>query len=328
MSDTIQINSLTRLLVIILNYRTAQLTIDCLQSLVHEVHALPGTQVVVTDNDSQDGSVEQIKAAILGNGWEDWVALQPLPFNGGFAMGNNAAIRIALQMPQPPDYFLLLNPDTLVHPGALTELVGFMNKHPEAGLVGSRLENPDGSPQHSAFRFPSILSELDYGLRLRLASQLLKRWEVAPPISEKVCKTDWLSGASLMVRHEVFRSVGLLDEQYFMYYEELDFCLQAHKLGWHCWYVPQSRVIHLVGQSSGVNNSAKRRPQYWFNSRRRYFLKNHGWVYASIVDATWLISFIVRRLRQIIQRQPNTEPPFLLTDFWANSIFLKGRQLE
>ena len=113
-----------------------------------------------------------------------------------------------------------------------------------------------------------------------------------------------------------------------MYYEELDFCLQAHKLGWHCWYVPQSRVIHLVGQSSGVNNSAKRRPQYWFDSRRRYFLKNHGWVYASIVDATWLISFIVRRLRQIIQRQPNTEPPFLLTDFWANSIFLKGRQLE
>jgi N-acetylglucosaminyl-diphospho-decaprenol L-rhamnosyltransferase len=328
MSNTIQINTPTRLLVVILNYRTAQLTIDCLQSLVQEVNALPGTQVVVTDNDSQDGSVEQIKTAILSNGWEYWVSLQPLPSNGGFAMGNNAAIRMALQTPHPPDYFLLLNPDTLVHPGALSELVGFMDKHPEAGLVGSRLENPDGSPQHSAFRFPSIWSELDQGLRLRLASQILKRWEIAPPISEKICKTDWLSGASLMVRHEVFASVGLLDEQYFMYYEELDFCLQAHKLGWQCWYVPQSRVIHLVGQSSGVNNSAKRRPQYWFNSRRRYFLKNHGWVYASIVDATWLVSFVIRRLRQMIQRQPNTEPPFLLTDFWANSIFLKGRQLK
>ena len=328
MSNTIQINTPTRLLVVILNYRTAQLTIDCLQSLVQEVNALPGTQVVVTDNNSQDGSVEQIKTAILSNGWEDWVSLQPLPSNGGFAMGNNAAIRMALQIPQTPDYFLLLNPDTLVHSGALSELVGFMDKHPEAGLVGSRLENPDGSPQHSAFRFPSIWSELDQGLRLRLASQILKRWEIAPPISEKICKTDWLSGASLMVRHEVFTSVGLLDEQYFMYYEELDFCLQAHKLGWQCWYVPQSRVIHLVGQSSGVNNSAKRRPQYWFNSRRRYFLKNHGWVYASIVDATWLVSFIIRRLRQVIQRQPNTEPPFLLTDFWANSIFLKGRQLK
>lgn len=328
MSDTLPIQDMTHLLVVILNYRTAQLTIDCLESLGPEVRALPGTQVIVTDNSSQDGSVEQIGAAIQAARWEDWVSLQPLPSNGGFAMGNNAAIRLALQSPNPPAYFLLLNPDTIVHPGALSELVQFMDHHPKAGIVGSRLENPDGSPQHSAFRFPSIFSELDHGLRFGLATQLLKRWEVTPPISEEICQTDWLSGASILIRKEVFEAVGLLDEQYFMYYEELDFCLKAYKSGWYCWYVPQSRVIHLVGQSSGVNNSAKRRPQYWFESRRRYFLKNHGWVYTAIADATWLISFIIRRLRLIIQRQPDTEPPFLLTDFWTNSIFLKGRQLK
>ena len=276
----------------------------------------------MADNNSQDGSVDEIAAAIESAGWGAWVSLQPLSTNGGFAVGNNAAIRMALHTSPPPAYFLLLNPDTIVHPGALTELVSFMDTHPKAGIVGSRLENPDGSPQHSAFRFPSIFSELDYGLHIGVVTQLLKRWEVAPPISNEICQTDWLSGASMMIRHEVFAAVGLLDEHYFMYYEELDFCLQAHKAGWSCWYVPQSRVIHLVGQSSGFNTQ-KRRPQYWFDSRRRYFLKNHGWLYTAIADATWMTSFIVRRLRQILQRQPDTEPPYLLNDFWANSVFIK-----
>lgn len=328
MSDTFPIQDLTRLLVVILNYRTPQLTIDCLESLEPEVRSLPGTQVIVTDNNSQDGSVEQIGAAIHAANWENWASLQPLPTNGGFAMGNNAAIRVALQSPNPPAYFLLLNPDTIAHPGALRELVQFMDANPKAGIVGSRLENPDGSPQHSAFRFPSIFSEIEQGLRLRLATQLLKKWEVTPPISEQICQTDWLSGASLLIRKEVFEAVGLLDEKYFMYYEELDFCLQAYKSGWYCWYIPQSRVIHLVGQSSGINNTTKRRPQYWFESRQRYFLKNYGWIYTAIADGSWLVSFIVRKLRLIIQRQANNEPPFLLTDFWMNSIFLKGRELK
>ena len=327
MSNAHPTQDLTRLLVVILNYRTAQLTIDCLQSLVLEIQALPGAQIIVADNDSQDGSVEQIAAAIASEGWNKWVSLRPLSSNGGFAMGNNSVIRLAIQSPLPPKYFLLLNPDTVVHPGGLTELVTFMDQHPEAGIAGSRLENPDGSPQHSAFRFPSIFSELDYGLHIGIVTALLKKWEVAPPISEKICQTDWLSGASMMIRYEVFAAVGLLDEHYFMYYEELDFCLQAHKSGWSCWYVPQSRVIHLVGQSSGFN-TPKRRPQYWFDSRRRYFLKNHGWLYTAIADATWMVSFMTRRLREIFQSQSDTEPPYLLNDFWANSVFVKRSAIQ
>jgi hypothetical protein len=326
MSDATQPDSLTRLIVVIVNYRTPDLTIDCLRSLVSEVRSLPGTRVVVTDNDSGDSSVEQIGAAIETEGWSDWASFQPLDRNGGFAYGNNAALRPILQSTNPPPYFLLLNPDTIVRPGALQALVNFMDEHPEVGIAGSRLENPDGTPQHSAFRFHTIPSELDYGLRIGVISKLLKRWDVAPPISEDACQTDWVAGASMIIRREVLEAAGLMDEGYFMYYEEMDFCLQANRAGWSCWYVPKSRVVHLVGQSSGVTDTKrppKRLPQYWFDSRRRYFLKNHGWLYAALADASWASGFALWRLRRALQGKPDYDPPNFLSDFLRNSVFLK-----
>lgn len=329
MSDIMPFNDLndqTRLLIVILNYRTAQLTIDCLQSLSAEVRARPGTHVVVTDNDSRDGSVNQIGAAIAREGWQYWVSLQPLDRNGGFAFGNNAAIRIALESAQPPDHILLLNPDTIVCPQALEPMLDFMSAHPTVGIVGSRLENPDGSPQNSSFRFPSLLNELDFSWRFGFLSKLLSRWALTPPLSESACQTDWVSGACLMVRREVFEAVGLLDENYFMYFEEVDFCQQAQKAGWSCWYVPQSRVIHFVGQSSGVmapRTPLKRLPQYWFDSRRRYFLKNHGWWYAAITDTLYFSGFALWRWRRPLQGKVDEDPPNFLSDFWTNSVLFK-----
>lgn len=329
MSNVIPFNDLndqTRLLIVVLNYRTAQLTIDCLQSLSEEVQTRPGTHVVVTDNDSKDGSVEKIGAAIVQEGWQQWVSLQPLDCNGGFAFGNNAAIRIALESVQPPDYILLLNPDTIVRPHALEPMVDFMIAHPTVGIVGSRLENPDGSPQNSAFRFPTLLNELDFSWRFGFLSKLLSRWALTPPRSESPCQTDWVSGACFMVRREVFEAVGLLDENYFMYFEEVDFCLQAQQAGWSCCYVPQSRVVHLVGQSSGVmapQAPLKRLPQYWFDSRRRYFLKNHGWWYAAITDTLCAAGFVLWRWRRPLQGKVDEDPPKFLSDFWANSVFFK-----
>lgn len=326
MSDETQLNNLSRLIVVIVNYRTPDLTIDCLRSLVSEVRSLPGTRVIVSDNDSGDGSVEKIGTAIETEGWGDWVSLMPLERNGGFAFGNNAVIRPILQSTNPPPYFLLLNPDTIVRPGALQALIDFMDEHPNVGIAGSRLEEPDGTPQCSAFRFHTVFSELDSGLNLGIVSKLLSRWVVWPPIPEEVSQTDWVAGASMIIRREVFEAVGLMDEEYFMYYEEMDFCLQAKKAGWSCWYVPQSRVVHLVGQSSGVTDTKrppKRRPQYWFDSRRRYFLKNYGWLYTALADAIWASSFALWRLRRAIQGKPDTDPPQVLSDFLRNSVFFK-----
>ncbi|GAB4383319.1 MAG: glycosyltransferase family 2 protein [Elainellaceae cyanobacterium] len=328
MFDAQQMNQL-RLAVVVLNYRTPKLTVDCLSSLVSEVASLPGTHVIVVDNASGDGSAEIIPAAIAAENW-NWVTFMPLNHNGGYAAGNNAAIRAVLALEQPPDYVLLLNPDTVVHARALSALVAFMDQHPDVGIAGSRLEDPDGTPQRSAFRFPSILSELDAGLRLGIVTQLLSRWIVAPPVPDAPCQTDWVAGASMIVRREVFDAIGLMDEKYFLYYEEVDFCLAAQRGGFSCWYVPESRVIHFVGQSSGVTDTKqkpKRRPAYWFDSRRRFFVKNYGWWYAIFTELVWASSFALWRVRRVIQRKPDQDPPKFLRDFVLNSVLVKGVEI-
>src|SRR5277367_5597369 len=101
---------------------------------------------------------------------------------------------------------------------------------------------------------------------------------VAPEPRAAAHRTDWVNGASMMVRREVFDSIGLMDEKFFLYYEETDFCLRALEAGWPTWTVPSSRVVHLEGQSTGATGAIakrKRVPKYWFDSRRRYFRKHH-----------------------------------------------------
>lgn len=319
------------LLVVVLNYRTPDLTIECLKSLVDEVRSLPGTQVVVTDNDSQDGSAEKIAAAIKDNHWQDWATLMALPCNGGFAYGNNGAIRPLMQAGKLPPYVLLLNPDTVIRPNALKELLTFMDGHPQVGIAGSRLEDPDTTPQRSAFRFHSIWSEMENSLRFGPVSKLLAGKVVAPPVADIDHPTDWVAGASMIIRKAVIDAIGLMDESYFMYYEEVDFCLRANRAGWPCWYVPSSRVVHYVGQASGVTNTKrppKRRPTYWFESRRRYFVKNYGWLYAIAADIVWIAGFSLWRLRRPLQGKPDTDPPQFLGDFVQNSALLKGAAIK
>ncbi len=324
-----------KLLIVIVNYRSGQLTIDCLKSLPngfykHEGQAsesIPaGVQVVVTDNLSPDDSLEKL-AQYASTVSQPWLTILPLPKNGGFAYGNNAAIGPALAGSDKPDFVLLLNPDTIVLPGAISELLGFMERCPKVGIAGSRLEDPDGTPQRSAFRFHSIGGELERGIRMGLFTNLLKNKMVAPPVTDRAEPCDWVAGASMIVRREVFEAAGLIDEKYFMYFEEVDFCLAAARAGWPCWYVPASRVVHLVGAVSQLSDSRKhrkRRPAYWFESRRRYFVKNHGWSYAALADAAYLLAHSLWRLRRWVQRKEDTDPPKLLTDSVAHSVFVRG----
>jgi N-acetylglucosaminyl-diphospho-decaprenol L-rhamnosyltransferase len=324
MSDPVLANM--RIAVVVLNYRTPELTVDCLRSLVPEIPQVPGVHVYVVDNDSPDDSVAQISGAITTEQW-NWVTFLPQQHNGGYAYGNNAAIRVALAVDPQPDYILLLNPDTVIHPGAIQTLVEFMDANPKAGIAGSRLEDPDGTAQRSAFRFPSFLGEIDSGLRLGVVTNLLSPWVVAPPVPEGICETDWVAGASMIVRREVFEAVGLMDENYFLYFEEVDFCLAAQRAGWSCWYVPESRVVHYVGQSSGVTDTkkpAKRLPTYWFDSRRRFFSKNYGWFYTVLTETAWASSYALWQVRRSLQGKPDTDPPYFLSDFLRNSIVLKG----
>lgn len=316
-----------RLAVAIVNYRTAHLTIGCLESLAEEVKAIPAAKVFVVENGSDDGSAEQIARAIEANGWSSWARLLPEERNGGFAYGNNVAIRPLLQSADRSEYVLLLNPDTIVRPGAIQALFDFMDQHPEVGIVGSRLEDPDATPQNSAFRFHTILSELDTQLRLGVFSRLAALWSSNPGFSDSALQADWVAGASMLVRTSVFDSIGLLDEGYFLYFEEVDFCLRARRAGWTCWYEPRSRVVHLVGQSTGVTNpkaTGKRLPAYWFESRRRYFVKNHGRLYASMADMAWLLGHLLWQVRRRIQGKADYGPSNHLHDQVRNSVFAKG----
>ncbi len=324
------VNPTQTVLVVIVNYRTAALTIDCLRSLIGEHDALPHLRVVVTDNASGDDSVPRLEAFIRQEQLDAWITIDPLPRNGGFAYGNNAAIRPALASDQPPDFVLLLNPDTVVRPGAIVSLLQFMLANPRVGLAGSRLEDPDGTPQRSAFRFPTIAGELDKALRFGPISRALRRYIVAPPVPPRDTVTDWVAGASVLVRREVFADIGLLDERYFMYYEEVDFCWRAHQANWPCWYVPESRVVHLVGQSSGVTNTKikrKRRPAYWFDSRRRFFLRSKGRWYSLGCDLAMLCGLAIWQTRCFVSRKPNNDPPRLLLDAFRHSVFLRGFSL-
>jgi GT2 family glycosyltransferase len=302
--------------IVIVNYRTPDLAVNCLRSLADEVRAEPHCRATIVDNASADGSAERIVAAIRRERW-DWAELLPLNRNGGFSAGNNAAIRPLLRGPDAPEYFLLLNPDTIVRPGAITTLVDFMEAHPRAGVVGSRLELPDGTPQTSAFRFHNLLSQFDYGFRLGWLSQKVRQFLAPMPIRDEPHRADWVSGASLIVRREVFERVGVLDEEYFLYFEETDFCLRARRAGWECWHVPASRVVHLEGQSTGVidgSREKKRMPRYWFESRRRFFRKNYGWVYGLLASAVLASGFAAWRVRRRLQGKPDTDPPGFLWD--------------
>ncbi|MGK7956653.1 MAG: glycosyltransferase family 2 protein [Crocosphaera sp.] len=311
--------------VVMVNYKTPQLTIDCLGSLELEISALPGSSVVVVDNDSGDGSVETIQSAIDQKGWANWVSLIPSDYNGGYSYGNNLATAPLLKCSQPPEYFLILNPDGLVRPNALKALIDFMEQHPKAGIASGSWEDPQGKLYSFLFRFPNILSELDRGLRLGIISKLLSPWAIVRPTTGQACQVDWTPGCGMFIRREVFESIGLMDEEYFLYYEEIDLCKRAKQAGWECWFVPESRMIVIGGQSTGWTDpqgKPQRRPQYWFDSRRRYFLKHHGWFYSVLADLAWILGFSLWRLRRVIQRKPDHDPPQFLADSIRNLFLL------
>jgi N-acetylglucosaminyl-diphospho-decaprenol L-rhamnosyltransferase len=311
--------------VVIVNYRTGGHVVACLRSLAPEVAALGDVHAVVVDNRSGDDSVEVIRRAIEREGWSAWARVVQSAVNGGFSYGNNLAVRPALAEAEPPQYFWILNPDTEPRPGALASLLTFMHTRPEVGVVGSSFELANGTPWPHAFRFPSIWSEIATALRLSVVGRLLAGKVVLMTMGDQPARVDWLPGASMLVRKEVFERVGLMDEGYFLYYEETDFCLRVARAGWQCWYVPASRVMHIAGVSTGVTSpgvSPRRLPAYWFESRRRYWIKQHGWCYAATTDLAWMVCFSLWQLRRVLQRRPRIDPPYLLRDFLRHSALL------
>jgi N-acetylglucosaminyl-diphospho-decaprenol L-rhamnosyltransferase len=309
----------------IVTYRSADLTIDCLSSIEAE-RATPGIHIRVIVVDNASGDAELIARAIDKHDWWSWVTLVTAPKNGGFAYGNNLAIQYAMSGGQP-QYVHLLNPDTVVRKGAIGELVGFLEAHPDVGIAGSSFENLDGSPWPIAFRFPSLLSEFESGLQFGLATYVLQRWVVPQTMTQVPQPIDWIPGASMMIRRNVFDRIGGFDETYFLYFEETDLCLRAKRAGFSTWYVPASRVMHILGQSTNVSNPKQvpqRLPTYVFESRRRYFVANHGANYAMIADIVALLAHGLGSFKRMALGRRHI--PYFLPDLLRHSVLWPGNR--
>jgi hypothetical protein len=318
-----------RVQVVTVNYRTPELALRCLSSLEGERRGLRELQAVVVDNASGDGSAERIRAGVEERGWSGWVQLLESPANGGFGAGNNLALRPSLAGPTPPDYYLLLNPDAALHLGALPRLIERLVREPRAGLVGPRTEVGPGRLRGSAFRFPGILNSLDEGLHFGPLTRLLARWQLAPPPRAEAHRTDWVSGGCVLVRRAVLEEVGLFDEGYFLYFEEVDLSWRAARAGWQSWYEPAASVLHEAGASTGASAGReleRRMPCYWFESRRRYLLKNRGRAVLLLCDLAWAGGNALWNLRRAITHAPRQEP----LGFWRDfvSFNLLGRELS
>lgn len=313
---------------VIVNYRTGPLVVECLESLAAERRDGASLRAIVVDNDSRDGSAEIVEDAIDRNRW-DWATLLRAPVNGGFGSGCNRGIAHALARDDEARAIWLLNPDTRVMPGAVGALAAFMEARPDAGIAGTALLLADGSPWPYAFRFPTVLGELERALRWGPASRLLARHATLRSMGGGCAQADWVSGASVAIRREVLEQGLSFDEGYFLYYEETDFCMMAQELGWETWYVPQSVVLHIAGQSTGVTGAeanSRRVPGYWFDSRSRYFRKNHGRAYALAADLAWVAGHVLHLGKQALLRAPSDDPPYLLSDFVRHGLRAASRR--
>ncbi|MEX0742257.1 MAG: glycosyltransferase family 2 protein, partial [Phycisphaeraceae bacterium] len=221
-------------------------------------------------------------------------------------------IRQDLASDDPADFYLLLNPDTLVRPGAFTALLTFMAEHPDVGVAGSLLEFPDGSPQPTLHRAPTPWRALDDGARIGVLSRVLGN-RCFPIIAENGTQPcEWVSGASMMVRRQVFEQVGLLDEGYFLYFDEVDFCMRVQKADWKIFCVVESRVMHLEGVSTGIGEARKRRARYWYESRRRFLLKFYGIKGLIMADTLWFTG----KMLSVVRRMgwPEGDPTHFVRD--------------
>lgn len=289
------------------------MTLDAAEAAVVAMEGIRG-EILIVDNDSQDGSFEMMRDAVARQDWPHVSVLQS-GRNGGYGAGNNYGIRAGFQVltDERPDYVYILNSDAFPEKHAISYLLKHMEENTETGFAGSLTLGEDGTPHQTAFRFPTLVSEFEGAIKFGPVSRMLRNKIVALPVPDATCHVGWLAGASLMVRRDVLDQIGLFDESFFLYFEETDLCLRAVLAGHKMTFVRESVVTHIGSVSTGMKTNA-RMPKYWFDSRLHYFLRNHGRAYATVATLLHLAGGSFARLREILQRKPASTPQFFLID--------------
>jgi N-acetylglucosaminyl-diphospho-decaprenol L-rhamnosyltransferase len=243
--------------VAIVAYRSRDMLRGCLASL--QAHAPRRTKVIVVDNDSGDGTIEMVRSEFPA------VNLVPAEENLGFAAATNRAIRRGRA-----SFVLALNPDTRVRAGALDRLIDLMEEKPDVGICGCRLELEDGRFDHAARRsFPTPLSALAHfsGIGKRVRSGALAAYR-APEVEEG--PVDAVNGAFMLMRRAALDEVGLFDEGFWMYMEDLDLCYRFAQAGWITWYEPSAVITHIKAGTSGHRRSLKINYAFHYGMYRFY----------------------------------------------------------
>lgn len=287
--------------VITVSWNTRELLRRCLLTVDREVQALNqvsgaprppfAAQVLVVDNASSDGTVAMLRAEF------PHVQVIANSENAGFTRGNNQALALAQGR-----YLFLLNPDTELRPGALCALVDYMESHPRVGIVGPRLYYSDGTPQSSRRRFPTWSTafwESPLPQHWFPHSRALARYYMLDTDDAATQSVDWVTGAALFVRRAVYEQIGGLDERFFMYSEELDWCYRAKKAGWDIVYLPTAAVTHYEGKSS--EQVLAQRDIYFHSSKVRFFVKHRGAFAAETLRLWLLVTFLFKLAEESVK---------------------------
>lgn len=290
------------LLIIIVNYRTPQLTVDCLRSLAGRIGEVPGTRVLVLDNASGDSSVEQIRGAIADPHWETWATLLPLDRNWGFAGGNNRGLETLKDIHRDVKYVLLLNSDTIVRPGALRHCFNVMEAEPSIGVMSCLLLNSDGSMQNVARKFPTPPRMAACSLGLPWLMPRRFGWaDLDDPIWDRLTvqrDVEWLGGAFMFIRRELIDRIGGLDEDFFFYGEDIEFCHRVWKAGYRCRYDPGASITHIGGSSSDPTRvPSKQRNVYVWQARYLLQKKCYGRFAAAMLRLIDITGFALRYIK-------------------------------
>jgi len=274
--------------VCIVNMNNRDLLEQCLESICRTTRQA-STEIFVVDNCSSDGSAEMIQAR-----YPEVRLIRNDRILGYSASQNRALQRCSSR------YILVFNEDMLVLPGALDHMVAFMDAHPDAGMLGCRLLNPDGSLQPSCWPFPNLKSRFLRALYLdglAPAGRLSGVFYLGSWAYDSVREVDVIQGCCMLLRRELLQQVGLMDEEFFLYFEETDWCYRAKQRGWKVYFTPDAEIVHYGGQSTG--RQPARMGVIYLQSLLKYFRKHHGRVAAS---AVWSLSAIETALRLIYWR--------------------------
>lgn len=265
--------------IIIVSWNVRDLLRACLVSIEKGRGEL-AVEVIVVDSGSGDGTPAMVREAF------PWVTLIARPDNVGFPRGNNIGIRQA-----HGDNILLLNPDTEVVGDALPTMVHFLESNPGVGVVGPQLRYPEGAIQSSRRRFPTVSIAFWESTWLEpwAPRRVLDAYYVRDRADDAIQDVDWVMGAALMTRRQVVEQVGLLDEAYFMYSEELDWCYRIKKAGWRVVYLPTAQIVHHEGKSS--EQAVTARHVNFQRAKLRYFRKYHGRGIATLLRVFLLANY-------------------------------------